>query len=76
MGRGFLVISRKTCEGIQIGEDIVVLISDIREGKVDVAIKAPRELPIRRLPRFGEGESDGTGHSDRRRHSESRTMGQ
>ena len=44
--RGYLVISRKIGERIQIGDDIEILIADIHQGKADVAIKAPKEVLI------------------------------
>lgn len=50
---GYLVISCKLSERIQIGKDIIILISDITldstgQAKVDIAIDAPRELNIKR----------------------------
>jgi carbon storage regulator CsrA len=46
--KGYLVVSRKVGERITVGEDIEILISDINEKKVDVAIKAPKEKQIKR----------------------------
>lgn len=45
---GYLVISVRINERIMIGDDIEILISDIKSGKkrVDVAIKAPKEIGI------------------------------
>lgn len=49
---GYLVISRRVSERIQIGEDIEILISDISiiDGapKVDIAINAPKKYNIKR----------------------------
>ena len=47
---GYLVISRRLNERITIGEDIEILISDINvlEGKVDIAIAAPKNISIKR----------------------------
>lgn len=47
---GYVVISRRVGERIFIGEDIEILISDIRSdrAKVDIAVKAPRDYDIKR----------------------------
>lgn len=45
---GYLVISRRTHERIKIGKDIEILISDIGNDKVDIAISAPKEIQIKR----------------------------
>jgi len=52
MGKGYLVISRRIGERIMIGKDIEILISDVStfDKKVDIAIKAPREISISRRP--------------------------
>lgn len=58
MGKGYLVVSRKINERIQISDGksvIEILVSDIIEAlqsepKVDLGIKAPKEFKIRRLP--------------------------
>ena len=51
---GYKVISLKIGQRIQIGRDIEVLISDYDSGKVDVAVKAPKEISIDRLPTKAE----------------------
>lgn len=43
-----LVLSRKRDEAIMIGEDITVIVSDIRGDKVRIAIQAPKEVPVHR----------------------------
>lgn len=43
-----LVISRKTSESILIGDNIEIIISDISNDKVKLAINAPREISILR----------------------------
>lgn len=45
---GYLTISRQITERIFIGDDIEILISDIRGKEVDVSIKAPKETKIHR----------------------------
>lgn len=47
---GYLVIGRKLGERIKIGDDIEIMISDINDGKVDLAIDAPRNLKIIKVP--------------------------
>lgn len=45
---GYLVISRRTNERILIGDDIEILIAGITNDKVDIAIKAPKNISIQR----------------------------
>lgn len=55
---GYLVISRRTNERITIGKDIEILISDIGNDKVDIAIKAPKEIQIKRQSTHLEEQKD------------------
>lgn len=43
-----LVLSRKSTESIQIGDDIEVKVVSIRGNRVQLAISAPREVPVHR----------------------------
>ncbi len=43
-----LVLSRKDGESVRIGEDILVKVSKIRGGRVQIAIDAPDDIRIRR----------------------------
>lgn len=43
-----LVIKRKVSESILIGDDIEVIISEISQDKVKIAINAPKEIKITR----------------------------
>ncbi len=43
-----LVLSRKSGEGIWIGDDIHVQVLDVREGQIKIGIKAPDEKGIYR----------------------------
>ena len=45
---GYLIISRRISERIMIGDDIEIMISDIDDGKVDIAINAPKKFSIKR----------------------------
>jgi len=46
---GYLVVGRKINEGFKIGEEIEVYVVRITEtGRVDIAVKAPRQLKIER----------------------------
>lgn len=61
---GYLVISRRMSERIQIGNDITILISDITldnkgQSKVDVAIDAPKEYDIKRRVTHLEEQNNG-----------------
>lgn len=67
---GYLVISRRLNERIEIGDDIEILIADIAEDKIDIAIKAPKELHIKRKATHLEEQKDGatTRNKSRQRH--------
>lgn len=41
-----LVIKRKVSESILIGDDIEIIISDISQDKVKIAINAPKEIKV------------------------------
>lgn len=43
-----LVLSRKENEQIVIGENIVVKIINVKNGRVRLGIEAPRHLPVHR----------------------------
>lgn len=43
-----LVIKRKVSESIMIGDDIEIIISEISQDKVKLAINAPKEIKITR----------------------------
>ncbi len=43
-----LIITRKLGEGISIGDNVELLINEIGDGKVKIAIEAPKEVKILR----------------------------
>ncbi len=43
-----LVLSRQKDESIIIGDDVEVIIVDVRGDKVRLGINAPREIPVHR----------------------------
>ncbi len=47
-----LVLSRKKNEKIKIGEDITIVVVEIREDKVCLGIEAPKEIPVHRQEVF------------------------
>lgn len=47
-----LVLSRKTNESIQIGESIKITVLSVQGNRVQLAIDAPRELPVHRQEVF------------------------
>lgn len=64
---GYLVISLKLGQRCKIGNDIEIRFSDYHEGRVDVAIKAPKEQRIERLKTLSE-EEFGHANKNRSRH--------
>ncbi len=64
-----LVLSRKIGEAVLLGDDIKIMIVDIRGDKVRIGIDAPKDLPvhrqevydaIRRLQAEYDNHDDGT----------------
>ena len=49
-----LVLSRKANESLVIGDDIEVIVLEIREGNVKLGIKAPREISVHRNEIYSE----------------------
>ena len=47
-----LVLSRKKDESIMIGEDVEIIIVDIRGDKVRLCINAPKEISVHRKEIF------------------------
>ena len=43
-----LVLSRHRGEAIRIGDDIEIVVVDIRDGKVRLGVNAPKETPVHR----------------------------
>jgi len=43
-----LVLSRRTDETIHIGDDVVLTVIQIKDGKVRIGIAAPRDVPVHR----------------------------
>ena len=44
-----LVLSRQKNESIMIGDDIEIIIVDVRGDKVRLGITAPKEIPVHRM---------------------------
>lgn len=44
-----LVLSRKIDEKIIIGDDVVITVTEIRNGKVRLGIDAPEHVPVDRM---------------------------
>ena len=68
---GYLVISRRTNERIMIGDDIEILISNIIDDRVDIAINAPKNISIKRKCTHLEEQKqngDTTRNQSRQRH--------
>jgi carbon storage regulator len=49
---GCLVLSRKTGEGVMIGDDVEVFVVDIRGDKVRLGFRGPKEVRIHRREIF------------------------
>ena len=54
-----LVLSRTIGEAIKIGDDITIMVTDVRGKKVKLGVEAPKKLKIIRL------ETDGNRHEQR-----------
>ncbi|PKL75586.1 MAG: carbon storage regulator [Candidatus Melainabacteria bacterium HGW-Melainabacteria-1] len=49
-----LVLTRKLNESIMIGDQIEVMVLEIREGHVKIGIKAPRDVTVHRQEVYAE----------------------
>jgi carbon storage regulator len=43
-----LVLSRAKNESIIIGDNIIIMVVEVRDGKVRLGIEAPKEVPVHR----------------------------
>ncbi len=48
-----LVLSRKMNEAIMIGENVKIIVVEIRSDRVRLGIEAPKEVPVHRLEVIG-----------------------
>lgn len=55
---GMLVLSRHRDEAVTIGEDVRVIVVDIRGDKVRLGIEAPRSLPVHRQEVYDQIKSE------------------
>ncbi|EMI19336.1 Carbon storage regulator [Rhodopirellula maiorica SM1] len=53
-----LVLSRKSGESIRLGNDIVLTVKRTRGNRVQLAIEAPREVPLRRAELGSKPQTD------------------
>lgn len=51
-----LVLSRRLGEKIFIGDDIVVTVVSVRDGKIRLGIECPRDVPVYRQEMLPEGD--------------------
>lgn len=59
-----LVLSRHKDEVITIGNDIRVVVVDIRGDKVRLGIEAPRDVPVHRLEVFKKVQLESRGNGN------------
>lgn len=43
-----LVLTRKSGEGIRIGDDIKIVVVEVKDNHVKIGIEAPQDLPVHR----------------------------
>ena len=57
-----LILTRKTNEAIHIGDEIVITVCHISDGRVKIGLQAPRDVRIRRgeLEKIADDESSAT----------------
>lgn len=58
-----LVLSRAKNESIIIGDNIIIMVVEVRDGKVRLGIEAPKEVPVHRREVYDairrSGQTDG-----------------
>lgn len=63
-----LILSRKIREEIVIGDDIVLTVVDVGNGKVRIGIEAPRDTPVHRREVYdaikAQAKNEGTAGND------------
>lgn len=59
-----LTLTRKTGESIRIGDDIEIVVKEIRRNQVRIGIVAPREVPIYREELYLEKQKGAGGADD------------
>ena len=60
-----LVVSRKPGQSITIGNDITVMITSVKNGKVYVGVDAPRSVPVFRQEVVDAIKRDGARQNQR-----------
>lgn len=48
---GYLVRKMREGDGITIGDDVEIRLSTSRANRAEIAIRAPQNMPIRRIPK-------------------------
>lgn len=56
-----LVVSRKRNTSVMIGDDITIVVIEIRGDKVRLGIEAPKELPVHRREVYDAIQASGEG---------------
>jgi carbon storage regulator len=66
-----LVLTRRECESIKIGDEVTITVLDVRGNNVRIGVDAPRNIPVHRREIYERILRDRTSDSTAVEHAES-----